>query len=117
MIKVAIKLLPLILILFVAPVLADRTGEDLLEQCHEWKKYYAHGSSDPNVAYKAGECIAYIQGVADSLYVQKKYCPARSISTQRTRAVIKYLEKHPSLLEEDKMQAVTQALIGSYPCN
>ena len=110
------KLLPLILILFAASGLAERTGKDLLEQCHEWKKYYAHGSSDPNVAYKAGECIAYIQGVADFLYVQKQYCPARSISTQRTRAVIEYLEKQTSLLEEDKMQAVTQALIEVYPC-
>jgi len=110
------RIIPLILILFSAPVLADRTGKDLLEQCHEWKKYYAHGSSDPNVAYTSGKCVAYIQGIADSLYVQKQYCPARSISTQRTRAVIEYLEKHPSLLEEDKMQAVTQALIGAFPC-
>ena len=108
--------LSLILILFATSAFADRTGADLLEQCHEWKKYYSHGSSDPNVAYKAGQCISYIQGIADSLYVQKQYCPARSISTQRTRAVIEYLEKHTSLLEEDKIQAVTQALIEAYPC-
>lgn len=110
------KLLPLILVLSAAPIMADRSAKDLLEQCQEWKKYYAHGSSDPNVAYKAGECIAYIQGIADSLYIQKQYCPARSISTQRTRVVIEYLEKHRSLLVEDKMQAVIQALIEAYPC-
>ena len=110
------KLLSLILILVAAPVLADRTTKDLLEQCQEWEKYYAHGSSDPNVAYKAGQCISYIQGISDSLLIHKQFCPARSISTQRTRAVIKYLENHPSLLEEDKIQGVTQALVETYPC-
>ena len=110
------RLISLILFLFAAPVLADRTGKDLLEQCHEWEKYYSHGSSNPNVAYKAGRCISYIQGIADYMYVQKKFCPNRSISTQRTRAVIDYLEKHSGLLDEDKMQAVKQALINSYPC-
>jgi len=84
--------------------------------CHAWKKYYAHGSSDPNVAYKAGECVAYIQGIADSLYVQKRYCPSRSIYTQRTRVVIEYLENNPKVLDEDKMQLTINALVSAYPC-
>jgi len=95
---------------------AEKTGNDLLQDCLKWKQMYGHGTSNPNVAYQAGECVAYIQGIADSLYVQHKYCPGRSIYTQRTRAVIEYLENNSTALDEDKMQLTINALVSAFPC-
>jgi hypothetical protein len=113
------KLLTTVLLFYISVIPAqsvERTGADLLQECLEWKKMYEHGTSNPNVAYQAGECVAYIQGIADSLYVQKRYCPGRSIYTQRTRAVIKYLENNPTALDEDKMQLTINALTKAFPC-
>lgn len=113
------KLLTLILLFYITVIPAqsvERTGNDLLQECLEWEKMYEHGTSNPNVAYQAGECVAYIQGIADSLYVQKRYCPSRSIYTQRTRAVIEYLENNPGALDEDKMQLTINALVSAFPC-
>ncbi len=113
------KLLLFILLFYIGVIHAEssgRTGNDLLQECLKWKKMYEHGTSNPNVAYQAGECVAYIQGIADSLYVQKRYCPGRSIYTQRTRAVIEYLENNPAALDEDKMQLTITALVSAFPC-
>ncbi len=113
------KLLTTVLLIYIGVIpaqSAERTGNDLLQECLEWKKMYEHGTTNPSVAYHAGECVAYIQGIADSLYVQKRYCPDGSIYTQRTRAVIEYLENKPEALDEDKMQLTINALVSAFPC-
>ena len=113
------KLIIAVLLFYISVIPAqsvERTGNDLLQECLEWKKMYEHGTSNPNVAYHAGECVAYIQGIADSLYIQKRYCPGSSIYTQRTRAVIEYLENNLDALDEDKMQLTIAALVSTSPC-
>jgi Rap1a immunity proteins len=91
------------------------TGVKLLEQCQAGAKMEndpAH-HSDQLVSYNVGYCDGILWGVWNTLEddgIIKS--PANATRHQVNLIVIKYLQDHPELLNEDEVRLIRKALIN-----
>jgi len=88
----------------------------LLEKCEK-------GFGPPeNVSYQ-NDCVAYISGVSDAIEITTDKHPNILIclpdkvnNIQLARVVLKYLKKHPKLLNYRASDEVFMALVNAFPC-
>jgi len=102
---------------------ADRTGNDMLDECQYVEKPSADRSSVE--ADKALACLAYVRGLIDGYELGRigetgraMFCmPEEATLHQAALVVVKYLRDHPQDLHHSDAEVVLYALAAGFPCH
>jgi hypothetical protein len=72
-------------------------------------------STDAPTAFEAGQCLAYVRGVVDSMPVGGDFSPGPKVTlTQYTDVVFKYLDEHPELRDKQASSLVWSGLLQAF---
>lgn len=129
-----VALLMVVGLVFVArPVVAAKTGSDLLNECLRVEKYNSVGAGSLTQEEYADlvSCLSFVAGVQQGLIIGLVHAwgedkvsledrigcfPHNSTPGQYARVVIKFLNEHPERLHERASFLVVDALIEAFPC-
>lgn len=99
------------------------TSADYLKYCSETVKLYNRVTADK---FEAGVCLGFVDGSVSLHHVDivtdktnLLYCmPEANISTINIITLwIKYLEKHPKMLEKEPIATFSSAMAEAFPCD
>jgi hypothetical protein len=92
------------------------TGNELISRCGA-SVANLDGRRDVDV-YDMAYCVGMVKGVSDELILNGWACmPSEVTIGQQIRVVHKYLQEHPTELQEIDTVLTHRALVRAWPCN
>lgn len=91
------------------------TGQALKDKCRSEE-------SDYDYIYNQAFCLGYILGVSDTFSCERRildwgWSPPPNVKAgQLVRAVLKYFDSHPELLDHSAAGVTVRALSDAFPC-
>jgi hypothetical protein len=93
------------------------SGNALFDGCNAYVRSDFPANVEPMVAAQGWTCFGIVTGVISMMLLHKDFCPMPDATTgQGLRVVNKYLQDHPSQLNESLPILSFAALRNAWPC-